>query len=222
MTTDYPDWLVDLIPGAADLRETLAKRAQDATPHRRRVAEMISAFNAITRRRGGKIEALPGVTTAEVDAAEIARQEAQAQASRANRQVDAAAKAYDSRLRLHDLEPTDRADVHRKAASIAVEAQEDAVRLAEELAETLDRRDLASRYAGRPGRSWEGPGDLSASRQAYFMDRVRAVRIGSFDLGAHKLKAAGEHVGREVAPDPSAVRRPSDSAIADARRVKGF
>lgn len=106
MQTDYPDYLIDAVPGARKLADEVDKLIAEAAPLNATVAASIKArVGKVRRIRHGDAEGatrlMPadGVTAAEFDALNAAKASAEATQGTHARKVDAAKKAFDQKMR---------------------------------------------------------------------------------------------------------------------------
>lgn len=105
MQTDYPDYLIDAVPGARKLADDVDKLIAEAAPLNAAVAAAIKARQGKVRgmRHGtgeSDVRLVPatGVTTAEFDALNAAKASAEAAQASHSRKVTAARKAFEHKM----------------------------------------------------------------------------------------------------------------------------
>jgi hypothetical protein len=155
MQTDYPDFLIDAVPGARKLADEVDKLTADAAPLSAAVRAAINARRGKVRgmRHGpseGDVRLVPvdGVTAAEFDKLNAAKADAEAAVNSHARKVRAARKDFDDRMRAVSRERRREVaePVHRAAHDEAVEALT-------KLEAALRARHAAAPYAAEDGKT---------------------------------------------------------------------
>jgi len=146
MQTDYPDYLIDAVPGARKLADEVDKLIAEAAPLNAAVAAAIKARQGKVRgmRHGtgeGDVRLVPatGVTTAEFDELNAAKATAEAAQSAHARKVAAARSKFDSHMRSVSAE---------ERRTIAGPVAESAYREATEALSTLESALVRAQEAG--------------------------------------------------------------------------
>lgn len=225
----FPDWLVAATPGAPEAYAAWQEARAESAPLIAAERVAIAEAAGLGRWTGPNGDATygprPGVSTADFEAAQAKKAEAQA-ASKAHGRRAALARRRFEDLMASGLDPEQK---RRLAAGVAVDAQAEAAAAWAALSDALARRDEAYRLAGSPGRPWHtsqgAPASPSAARgQA---EHLFGVIVGGFDADAVRAVAGGEDLAALPtleAEAQAAADRSNDRAAASARSrsAKGF
>lgn len=221
-----PAWLIDATPGAREAlnawREHMAGRAAVLNAWKRVNAEVAPL---------GKWHGVPGnttygpadgVTTADFDAGQVRKREAEAAVKTHDRRAAALRRKYDDLIQGAAVMPPE--DRRKLAAAHAVSRQADVVAAFRALSDALEDRDMAWLAAGQPGYGWwsrnNGPAN-PANARAVTLDTL-AKMVEGFDVDAAERAAAGEDVTTlaSMADQLNAAAREANARVADATRAR--
>jgi hypothetical protein len=210
--TIHPEWLIELTPGATEARDEWRRLAAEAAPLQAAVKAAIKAAVPLGRWVGtgpGDAQYVPavGVSTADFEAAQKTKADAEAAVKAANRRTAAAYVKFE-RLMAGSGDVVSAEARRAAAAEYAVKMQADLERAWAAFTEALDAREEAYHYAGQPGRSWQTRNG-AGSDPARALGDARAlldVVVTKFDTGAATAAGNGEDVDSSAAYEAEMAR----------------